>query len=80
VLIGYLIEHKHYVPGTDFIDPALPANLNVGARKIKLLLDSSVHDGVNAVFAGPLELGFTLAGAPDFLFRGNMESLTPSPN
>jgi len=79
---GFVVERQHYIPGTDFIDPNLPPDLNAGTRTIKLLLEATNGTGANTVFAfgGPFDLGFNWASAPDFLFRGNMESLMSSPN
>ena len=73
---GVSIERKYYLPGQDFVDPNL-ANLNAGPRKIKFLLDAYLQNGSNRsyAFGGPFALGFTWSGVPDFLFRGNMESL-----
>jgi hypothetical protein len=72
------IERQYYVPGEDFVDPNL-ANLNLGARKVKFLLDGYLTgaNGGTQAFGGPYALGFNWSGVPDFLFRGNMESLVP---
>ncbi len=75
---GVSIERKYYSPGNDFIYPNI-VNLNLGAHKIKFLLDAFVQNGSNRsyAFAGPFALGFNWNGVPDFLFRGNMEVLVP---
>jgi hypothetical protein len=73
---GVSIERRYYLPGQDFVDPNL-VNLNAGPRKIKFLLDAYRENGSsrNYAFGGPFNLGFTWSGAPDFLFRSNMEAL-----
>jgi hypothetical protein len=78
VQTGVRIEREHYTPGEDFLDPFL-VGLEAGTRSIKLLLDAYSEGGGNAMFAfgGPFTQGFNWSQAPDFLFRGNMESLTP---
>ena len=75
---GVRIERRYYLPGQDFVDPNL-VNLNAGPRKIKFLLDAYLQNGNTSsyAFGGPFTQGFTWSGVPDFLFRGNMESLVP---
>jgi len=74
----FSIEREHYIPGVDFVDPDL-VGLNAGGRRVKFLLDAQTGSGANTVYAfgGPYSQGFNWAGAPDFLFRGNLESLVP---
>jgi len=70
-LIGYmdfetitqslLIQPENYVPGVDFNDPRLNADLDAGNRRIKFLLDAQ-RDGGSGVmqyaYGGPFEQGF----------------------
>lgn len=72
---GLRIELEHYIPGEDFLDPQLPPDFNAGSRRIKLLLDA--QNGNDFAYGGPFELGFDWSTAPEFLFRGSMESLVP---
>lgn len=78
------ISRANYLPGIDFVDPALPPNLNAADQEIRLVLDASSEAGTgyvgggnsrpgNYAYGGPFRLGFTWGQAIDFLHRGSFE-------
>ena len=86
-LIGYmdfetitsnlLIQPHNYVPGVDFNDPNLNADLDAGNRSIKFLLDAQAGTGGTAQYAygGPFDQGFVWANARAFVSWGTFEEL-----
>lgn len=76
---GLRIELENYIPGVDFQDPDLPADLNAGQRPIRLLIDAYRREGDVWAYGGPFEAGFNWANALNFLHRDNFEALRPAP-
>lgn len=76
---GLRIELENYVPGVDFQDPYLPADLNAGQRPMRLLIDAYRAQGDVWAYGGPFEAGFTWANALNFLHRNSFEALRPAP-
>jgi len=83
------ISRANYIPGTDFIDPELPADLDAGNRQVRLILDASSGrgDGYGTggarppgafFYAGPFALGFVWKNAQSFVFRDGFEALVPA--
>jgi hypothetical protein len=62
-LVALRIELDNYIPGVDFQDPRLPADLNAGQRPIKLLVEAYSQNGKNDVwaFGGSYAFGFDWA-------------------
>lgn len=73
------IQLANYVPGVDFEDPFLPANLNAGSRRLKVMLDAYRVAGNTFAFGGPFDLGFTWSQALDVLYQNSYESPQSSP-
>jgi hypothetical protein len=76
---GLRIELENYIPGVDFQDAYLPADLNAGQRPIRVLIDAYRIDGDLWAYGGPFEAGFNWANALNFLHRDNFEALRPAP-
>lgn len=77
---GLRIELENYIPGVDFQDPYLPADLNAGQRPMRVLIDAYRAGGGGVwAFGGPFEAGFNWANALNFLHRDNFEALRPAP-
>lgn len=76
------IELQNYIPGADFEDSWLAADLNAGQRRMKLLLEGYRGDGANGLwaFGGPYDLGFTWAEALIFLNQDGFETPAAAPN
>jgi hypothetical protein len=83
------IGRANYIPGTDFIDPELPPDLDAGNRPVRLILDaSSGHgDGYGTggerppgafSYAGPFALGFVWRNAQSFISQDGFEGLVPA--
>jgi hypothetical protein len=82
------ITRANYVPGVDFVDPDLPANLDAGNRPVRLILDASNGDGggygtggtrtAEFAYGGPFDLGFLWKDAQAFVFRDGLETLVPA--
>ncbi len=83
------ITRANFVPGVDFIDPDLPANLDAGNRPVRLILDASNGDGsgygiggtrtAEFAYGGPFDLGFKWKDAQGFVFRDGLEAPRPAP-
>jgi hypothetical protein len=82
------ISRANYIPGTDFVDPELPADLDAGNRPVRLILDASSGrgDGYGTggtrppgafSYAGPFALGFVWKNAQSFVYRDGFEALVP---
>lgn len=80
------ISRSNRVPGEDYVDPDLPADLNAGSRPVRLVLDASVQDGTgygiggtrpegNFAYGGPFPLGFNWRSARSYLHRSGFEAL-----
>lgn len=86
---GASIVRAAFVPGVDFVDPDLPADLDVGNRPIRLILDASREDGAGYgiggartgqfAYGGPFDLGFLWRNSEAFVFRNGLEALTSVP-
>jgi hypothetical protein len=77
---GLRIELENYIPGVDFQDPDLPADLNAGQRQMRLLIDAyRAEGGGTFAYGGPFNLGFNWANALNFLHRDSFEALRPAP-
>ena len=83
------ISRANHVPGVDFMDPDLPADLDAGNRPVRLILDASAGrgDGYGTggtrppdafFYGGPFDLGFTWKNAQSFLHRDGFETLVPA--
>lgn len=73
---GFLIERRHYIPNTDFLDSDLPADLEAGTRPMNFLLEgarSNGQGGSEFAYGGPYPLRLQWAQVPEFVFRGEFE-------
>ncbi len=79
------ITRANFVPGVDFVDPDLPANLDAGNRPVRLILDASNGDGggygiggtrkAEFAYGGPFDLGFLWKDAAGYIFKDGLEPL-----